>query len=98
MERKRMVAKRYDIAKRSRRNRAVSRWIVIRFYSGDWRARKIASIIADLASGFPRNLPESDQTKRLSRSDAAGRETGLGNAISVADRETLCLYRPDLFS
>src|SRR4051812_38627883 len=98
MELKRMVARGMSSPGARGEIAPYPEWTVIWLYSGDWRARKIALIMADLAGAFPGNLRESDQTKRLSRNDAAGSGTGLGHAISVTDRKTVCLYRADLFS
>lgn len=64
-------------------------WAVMWLYTGDWRLRRIALAMADLASAFPANLRESDRTRNLSRTDPAGAGTGLGHTISITDRRTL---------
>jgi hypothetical protein len=73
-------------------------WTIAWLYTGDWRTRIISLGMADLASAFPANLRESDPTKNLSRDDAPGAGTGLGHTLSISDRRTICLYRPDLFT
>jgi hypothetical protein len=73
-------------------------WDVLWLYTGDWRMRQMALGMDDLAAAFPGNLREGDPTKRLNRSDPAGSGTGLGHAISIADRRTICLYTPSLLT
>ena len=73
-------------------------WTVMWLYSGDWRMRQIALGTADLASAWSANLRESDPSKNLSRSDPPGAGTGLGHTISITDRKSIALHRPDMLT
>ncbi len=69
-------------------------WTALWLYTGDWRMRQMALGMADLAAAWPYHLRETDPTKPLLRSDAAG--TGLGLPFSIIGRPTLVTWEGDL--
>ena len=73
-------------------------WTAMWLYSGDWRMRQMALGTADLASAWSVNLRESDPTRNLLRTDLPGAGTGIGHMISISDRKTVALYRPDMLT
>ncbi len=66
-------------------------WSVMWMYTGDWRMRRIALAMADLAGAYPGQLRETDPSKRLGRGDPQGCNpcSGLGHTVSITDRQTL---------
>ena len=73
-------------------------WTAMWLYSGDWRMRQMALGTANLASAWSVNLRESDPTRNFLRTDPPGAGTGIGRTISISDRKTIALYRPDMLA
>ncbi len=64
-------------------------WTVFWLYTGDWRAREITMVQADLAANWPLQAREGNSAMSLDRDHAV---PGLGRTVTTYGRPTLWLF------